>query len=72
MGAQPWPELELHGRPWGALRREGEGGEEEEGEGAQIGGGMGAARGRPGEGARSSSAPAIFVFYLLYVRRNRT
>jgi hypothetical protein len=26
MGGQPWPELELHGRPWGARRR-GEGGE---------------------------------------------
>jgi hypothetical protein len=21
MGGQPWPELELHGRPWGAHRR---------------------------------------------------
>jgi hypothetical protein len=28
MGGQPWPELELHGRPWGARRR-GRGGEGE-------------------------------------------
>jgi hypothetical protein len=40
MEGQPWPELEVHGRPWGAHRR-GRGRGEEEGEGAQLGGGMG-------------------------------
>jgi hypothetical protein len=31
IGGQPWPELELHGRPWGARRR-GRGGERGRGE----------------------------------------
>jgi hypothetical protein len=30
IGGQPWPELEIHGRPWGARRRGDEG--------AQLGG----------------------------------
>jgi hypothetical protein len=33
MGRQPWPELELHGRPWGARQR-GERGEKGERGGA--------------------------------------
>jgi hypothetical protein len=38
MGGQPWPELELHGRPWGARRR------------GAIAGGHGEGEGRHGEG----------------------
>jgi hypothetical protein len=30
MGGQPWPELELRGRPWGTHRRGERGGREEE------------------------------------------
>jgi hypothetical protein len=33
MGRQPWPELELHGSPWGAPKE----GKEEEGEEEVVG-----------------------------------
>jgi hypothetical protein len=49
MGGQPWAELELHGRPWGAHRR-GERGGRRRGEGGaargQHGGLLGGAMGR--------------------------
>jgi hypothetical protein len=45
-GRRPWPELELHGRPW-ELSGEGKEGEGEEGEGARLGCSWG---GRHGEG----------------------
>jgi hypothetical protein len=52
IGGQPWPELEIHGRPWGARRREDEG--------AQLGGTTwgGAGRRKLGAGFPSCSAAA--------------
>jgi hypothetical protein len=65
MGGQPWPELELHGRPRGARRR-GRG----RGRGGIVGGrGMGGGGGQQGEeapwGCRRSSVWAALVRSLL-------
>jgi hypothetical protein len=69
MGGQPWPELELHGRPWGAHRRGGRGGTRRgRGGGAQLGCSWGAMGRAAMEGAtrsslvRSSARAALRVF----------
>jgi hypothetical protein len=55
MGRQPWPELELHGRPWGARQR-GEIGEKGE---------RGGARGGPWAGRAARNAGAARAWLLL-------
>jgi hypothetical protein len=71
MGGQPWPELELHGQPWGSSPERKGKGEGEEGEGGGAGGapwGLGLAAPLSVEGA-----PAFCkcCSHLLYVRRRR-
>jgi hypothetical protein len=68
MGGQPWPELELHGQPWGSSPERKGKGEGEEGEGGGAPWGLGPAAPLSVEGA-----PAFCkcCSHLLYVRRRR-
>jgi hypothetical protein len=59
MRGQPWPELKLHGRPWGPA------GEEGRGKGRGRRGWGGCRRGYHGEGLRALEALVAALFGLL-------
>jgi hypothetical protein len=64
MGGQPWPELELHGRPWGARRRGKRGGKEEGSRGRRCG----APWGGKGAGLASYGLTVAIAHSLLVVK----
>jgi hypothetical protein len=71
-GRQPWPDIELHGRPWGLAGEEGRGREERGNcRGAAAGRRKGGRAGRHGVPAGGGSVPYCCSFCLFVRKKER-